>query len=193
MLRLSVTIFKCPLCRTGYELIMTHISFQQRSYANCRICRKTMDSWHSSRSLLYPPGTTNQQATPRLARADGARPSSSVGAIRGQRLMCCGVSIQRRLQIERIHGHHFDRSRAMRLHRHENHRRNPSVNRKRQLLDQFLVRKYLVLAGRQGSINAFQQKWMNEVDCFSLCACCHSDCDPKARPRPSSPSKLSAA
>ena len=80
--------------------------------------------------------------------------------------MCCGVSIQRRLQIERIHGHHFDRSRAMRLHRHENHRRNPSVNRKRQLLDQFLVREHLVLAGRQGSINAFQQKWMNEVDCF---------------------------
>jgi transcription elongation factor Elf1 len=45
----AMTIFKCPHCGTGYELIMTHISFRQRSYANCQVCWKAMYSWDSSR------------------------------------------------------------------------------------------------------------------------------------------------
>lgn len=43
------TIFKCPHCRAEYELLMTNVSFRQRSYANCQRCWKTMYSWNSSR------------------------------------------------------------------------------------------------------------------------------------------------
>jgi transcription elongation factor Elf1 len=46
--RASQTIFKCPHCRSEYELVMGHLSFRQRSYANCQICSKTMYSWNSS-------------------------------------------------------------------------------------------------------------------------------------------------
>jgi ssDNA-binding Zn-finger/Zn-ribbon topoisomerase 1 len=42
------TIYKCPHCRTEYELIMAHLSFRQRSYANCQACHKTMYSWNGS-------------------------------------------------------------------------------------------------------------------------------------------------
>ena len=41
------TIFKCPHCRTEYELTTAPLSFQQRSYANCQVCHKTMYSWSS--------------------------------------------------------------------------------------------------------------------------------------------------
>jgi len=62
---MAMTIFKCPHCRAEYELLMTHISFRQRSYANCQRCWKTMYSWNSSRvprfRLLEPP-------EPKLAR-----------------------------------------------------------------------------------------------------------------------------
>jgi hypothetical protein len=44
-----MTIFKCPHCRAEYELIMSHISFRQRSYAACQVCRKAMYSWDGSR------------------------------------------------------------------------------------------------------------------------------------------------
>jgi transcription elongation factor Elf1 len=44
-----ITIFKCPHCSAEYELIMTHISFRQRSYANCQVCWKNMYSWDSSK------------------------------------------------------------------------------------------------------------------------------------------------
>ena len=44
-----MTIFKCPHCQAQYELMITHISFRQRSYANCQVCWKTMYSWDSSR------------------------------------------------------------------------------------------------------------------------------------------------
>ena len=44
-----MTIFKCPHCSAEYEFIMTHISFRQRSYANCQVCWKAMYSWDSSR------------------------------------------------------------------------------------------------------------------------------------------------
>ena len=46
---LPMTIFKCPHCGAEYELIMTHITFRQRSYANCQVCWKAMYSWDSSR------------------------------------------------------------------------------------------------------------------------------------------------
>jgi hypothetical protein len=41
---------------------MTHISFRQRSYANCQVCWKAMYSWDSSRvprfTLLEQPAST---------------------------------------------------------------------------------------------------------------------------------------
>ena len=41
---------------------MTHISFRQRSYANCQVCWKAMYSWDSSRvprfTLLVQPDNT---------------------------------------------------------------------------------------------------------------------------------------
>ena len=43
----KMTIFKCPYCRTEYELIWVHLSFNQRSYANCQVCHKAMYSWSS--------------------------------------------------------------------------------------------------------------------------------------------------
>jgi hypothetical protein len=42
-----MAIFKCPHCGAGYELTSAHLSFQQRSYAVCQVCRKTMYSWSS--------------------------------------------------------------------------------------------------------------------------------------------------
>jgi transposase-like protein len=56
---MPVTIYKCPHCRSEYELIMAHLSFRQRSYANCQVCNKTMYSWNSShvpRFTLAKPG-----------------------------------------------------------------------------------------------------------------------------------------
>ncbi len=68
------TIFKCPHCSAEYELIMTHISFRQRSYANCRVCWKNMYSWDSSRvprfTLVVPqdqhPGRNLKPSTTRI-------------------------------------------------------------------------------------------------------------------------------
>jgi transcription elongation factor Elf1 len=58
--------FKCPHCAAQYELIMTHISFRQRSYASCQVCSKAMYSWDSSRvphfTLLDPPDGTPARA-----------------------------------------------------------------------------------------------------------------------------------
>ena len=45
--RVTMTIFKCPYCPTEYELIRPRLSFQQRSYANCQVCYRTMFSWSS--------------------------------------------------------------------------------------------------------------------------------------------------
>ena len=50
-----MTIFKCPHCRAEYELLMTHISFRQRSYANCQQCWKPMYSWNSSHVPHFTP------------------------------------------------------------------------------------------------------------------------------------------
>jgi hypothetical protein len=46
---LKMTIYKCPHCRAEYELIMTYVSYRQRSYAHCQVCWKTMYSWDSPR------------------------------------------------------------------------------------------------------------------------------------------------
>ena len=60
--RWAMQIFKCPHCAAQYELIMTHISFRQRSYANCQVCWKAMYSWDSSRvprfTLVEQPDST---------------------------------------------------------------------------------------------------------------------------------------
>ena len=36
-----------PLLSHRYELTTAHLSFQQRSYANCQVCHRTMYSWSS--------------------------------------------------------------------------------------------------------------------------------------------------
>jgi hypothetical protein len=48
-------IFKCPHCQAEYEMLMTSLSFRQRSYANCQTCWKTMYSWDSSRVPRFTP------------------------------------------------------------------------------------------------------------------------------------------
>ena len=61
-----MTIFKCPHCGTEYEMIMSNVSFRQRSYAKCQVCWKTMYSWDSSRvprfTLLERPDITLNRA-----------------------------------------------------------------------------------------------------------------------------------
>jgi hypothetical protein len=42
-----MVIFKCPYCRTEYEMTTARLAFQQRSYANCQVCYRTMYSWNS--------------------------------------------------------------------------------------------------------------------------------------------------
>jgi hypothetical protein len=58
----ATTIFKCPHCSAEYEMIMTHVSFRQRSYANCQVCWKAMYSWVGNRvprfTLLVQPDNT---------------------------------------------------------------------------------------------------------------------------------------
>ena len=47
-----MSIFKCPYCPAEYELMTAHLSFQQRSYASCQVCHRTMYSW-SSRNVPH--------------------------------------------------------------------------------------------------------------------------------------------
>ena len=39
-----MVIFKCPYCRTEYEMTTAPLSFKQRSYAKCQVCHQTMYS-----------------------------------------------------------------------------------------------------------------------------------------------------
>ena len=59
-------IFRRPHCSARYEIIVNHISFRQRSYANCQVCWKAMYSWDSSRvprfTLLEQPDSTPVRA-----------------------------------------------------------------------------------------------------------------------------------
>ena len=48
-----MVIFKCPYCRTEYEMTMAHLSFQQRSYARCQVCRQIMYSWNSRNVPIF--------------------------------------------------------------------------------------------------------------------------------------------
>jgi len=61
----TMTIFKCPHCSAEYEMIITHISFRQVSYANCQLCWKPMYSWASTRvprfTLLVQPDNTRRR------------------------------------------------------------------------------------------------------------------------------------
>ena len=45
--------FKCPYCRTEYGMTMAHLAFQQRSYAKCQVCYRTMYSWASRNVPLF--------------------------------------------------------------------------------------------------------------------------------------------
>jgi hypothetical protein len=46
-------IFKCPYCRTEYEMATARLSFQQRSYATCQVCFQTMYSWNSQNVPMF--------------------------------------------------------------------------------------------------------------------------------------------
>jgi hypothetical protein len=45
--------FKCPYCRTEYEMTTARLSFQQRSYAKCQVCFQTMYSWNSQNVPMF--------------------------------------------------------------------------------------------------------------------------------------------
>jgi hypothetical protein len=85
-----------------------------------------------------------------------------------------GISLLRRLQIERIDRHHLDRRAETRLRRYEDHCGDAVVSREGQSLDQFLVRDHLVFAGRQSSINSLQSEGMKEDHCFPRCSRHHT-------------------
>ncbi len=70
-----MTMFKCPYCQTEYELIWARLSHQQRSYANCQVCQKTMYSW-SSRNVpcfTLAKATESKPAGDKLAEAKLAK------------------------------------------------------------------------------------------------------------------------
>ena len=48
-----MVIFKCPYCRTKYEMTTARLSFHQRSYAKCQVCHRTMYSWNSRNVPIF--------------------------------------------------------------------------------------------------------------------------------------------
>jgi hypothetical protein len=42
-----MAIFKCPYCRTEYDMTTARVSSPQRSSAKCQVCQQTMYSWNS--------------------------------------------------------------------------------------------------------------------------------------------------
>ena len=48
-----MVIFKCPYCRSEYEMTTAHLSFHQRSYAKCQVCHQTMYSWLSRNVPIF--------------------------------------------------------------------------------------------------------------------------------------------
>jgi predicted Zn finger-like uncharacterized protein len=48
-----MVIFKCPYCRTEYEMTTAHLSVRQRSYAKCQVCNQTMYSWNSRNVPIF--------------------------------------------------------------------------------------------------------------------------------------------
>jgi hypothetical protein len=49
----GMSLFKCPYCQTGYEMLTARLSFQQRSYAKCQVCQKTMYSWNARNVPIF--------------------------------------------------------------------------------------------------------------------------------------------
>jgi hypothetical protein len=49
----QLVVFKCPYCRTAYEMMTAHLSFKQCSYAKCQICNETMYSWNSRNGPIF--------------------------------------------------------------------------------------------------------------------------------------------
>jgi transcription elongation factor Elf1 len=49
----TMVVFKCPFCRTEYEMTTARLSFQQRSYAKCQVCHQTMYSWNSRNVPMF--------------------------------------------------------------------------------------------------------------------------------------------
>src|SRR3981081_201832 len=81
--------------------------------------------------------------------------------------MLLGVLVKRRLQVKRIDLHHFRRRSRLKLRRHQDQGRYPTVNREGETLDQFLVGDHLILARWQSSIDSLQEKGMDEFQGFS--------------------------
>jgi hypothetical protein len=48
-----MVFFKCPYCRTEYEMTTARLSFQLRSYAKCQVCYQTMYSWNSRNVPMF--------------------------------------------------------------------------------------------------------------------------------------------
>jgi hypothetical protein len=55
--------FKCPYYPAEYELTVAHLSFQQRSYASCQVCKRTMYSWSSRNLPLFALVNQSKDAT----------------------------------------------------------------------------------------------------------------------------------
>ena len=68
-----MVIFKCPYCRTEYEMTTAHLSFQQRSYAKCQVCHQTMYSWNSRTVPIFTLMTASKGETSDINRNLGSR------------------------------------------------------------------------------------------------------------------------
>jgi hypothetical protein len=62
-----MVIFKCPYCRTEYEMRTAHLSFRQRSYAKCSLCYETMYSWNSRNVPIFTVTKLADDETPDTA------------------------------------------------------------------------------------------------------------------------------
>jgi predicted Zn finger-like uncharacterized protein len=68
-----MVIFKCPYCRTEYEMTTAHLSFQQRSYAKCQVCHQTMYSWNSRTVPIFTLMNASKGETSDINRNLGSR------------------------------------------------------------------------------------------------------------------------
>jgi hypothetical protein len=74
----KMTMFKCPYCPAEYELTTARLSFQQRSYANCQACHKTMYSW-SSRNVPRFTLTKSSESQPHIIQKAAIKKSRRAG------------------------------------------------------------------------------------------------------------------
>jgi hypothetical protein len=68
-----MVIFKCPYCRTEYEMTTAPLSFQQRSYAKCQVCHQTMYSWNSRNVPIFTLMNASKGETSDINRNLGSR------------------------------------------------------------------------------------------------------------------------